>query len=123
MSSGLPVSDSVTSFNLTVCSSDLDTYGHANWAAHLKYCLDALCMGTDSQSSQQMRSRAVKSAEISYIGEGNVGQRIQVRFWKDKTSPQSVHFRIVGSESRQLITYAFLQFYSLDDVELSVSKL
>lgn len=119
----LPVSDSVTSLDLIVCDSDVDSYGHANWAVYLKYCLDALIMGTSLESSKQLKSRAVKLAEVAYIGEGSVGQRIRVNFWKDKTLPQSVHFRIVGLESKQLITYAFLQFYSLDDVELSISKL
>ena len=119
----LPVSDSLTSHDLIVCNSDVDAYGHANWSVYLKYCLDALIMGTGSESAKHLKSRAVKAAEISYIGEGSVGQQIQVNFWKDKTVPQSVHFHIVSSESKQLVTYAFLQFYPLEDVELTISKL
>ncbi|KAK7089867.1 uncharacterized protein [Littorina saxatilis] len=118
----LPLSERVTSYNLTVCESDSDSYGHANWSVYLKYCLDALVMGSP-ETSKELKRRAVKSAEISYISEGSVGQEVCVKFWEDEVVPRGVHFHIIGCDSKQLMNYVFVQFYSLEDVELMLSKL
>ena len=119
----LPIRDGVTSFDLTVNHSDSDAYGHLNWTAFVKYCLDAVMTGVSKDASRLMATRAVKSVKISFVGEGSVGQRLRVKFWKDEVVSEALHFRIVDLDSGQLITYAFVEFYSVDEVEIPISKL
>ena len=119
----LPIGDGVRSCDFTVLNSDTDINGHANWTEFLRYCLDAVVMGVPQGVSQLMEARAVKYAKISFVGEGSAGQRLRVKFWKDSVVPESAHFRIVNVESGQLITYAYIQFYSIVEVEIPVSRL
>jgi acyl-CoA thioesterase FadM len=125
LTSGLPVPDGVSSYKLTVCDSDTDAYGHANWSPYLKFCLDALKMASlqDPTSTQEFKKRAVKRADIAYINEGNVAQDIRVKFWKDSEDGCCAHFSIEDFNSGDPITYALIQFYSLEEVALPVSTL
>lgn len=121
-----PPDGGVWSWSLRVCDSDSDAYGHANWSVFLKYCLDALAMGAgshDPRAAQRIKSRALKRADIAYVSEGSIGQDLRVKFWKDPVIRGSVHFSTQDSTTGKTINYAFLQFYPLEDVTLSISNL
>ncbi|XP_076437220.1 uncharacterized protein LOC143276546 [Babylonia areolata] len=118
-----PITDCVTSFDTIINYSDIDPYGHANWAVFLKYCVDAMILGHSSEVRASLQSLALKSADISFVREGSLGKRMTVKFWKDADIPRAVHFNVVEKDSGQLVTYVFLQFYSLQAVRLPVAKL
>ena len=109
--------------NLLICESDSDSYGHANWSVFLKYCLDALCMATPTDVANAKRQQAVKSAEIAYVGEGSVGQEVCVTFWADPGEDGGVHFHICDRDTGALINYAYVTFFSPEEVQLKLSKL
>ncbi|KAK7482488.1 hypothetical protein BaRGS_00026305 [Batillaria attramentaria] len=115
-----PFDCGVTSVDMVVCASDTDVYGHTNWSAYLKYCIDALASVSHCRKSDYMLKRAVKTAQIAYKNEGSLGQKIHVRYWRKKMTPNCVHFNVVScADIEQMLSYACVEFYDLTDVSMT----
>lgn len=119
LSGNEPITNGVSRVDMVVCAGDTDVYGHANWSAFLKYCIEAISVVACQCKSDYMLRRVVKSAKLSYCSEGSMGQKIQVHFWRSASTPDCVHFQVIECKNNGLLSYAVLEFYQPEDLEFT----
>ncbi|KAK6183088.1 hypothetical protein SNE40_010634 [Patella caerulea] len=104
-----PRPPAVTSYVLIVQPSDCDTYSHTNWTNYLKFCCDALVSTNVKKDGSNLKLPQIKSALLSYINEGNVGEQLSVDFWSPPEK-KCICFEILN-EDKDIICQAQLEMH------------
>ncbi|XP_046577122.1 uncharacterized protein LOC124285023 [Haliotis rubra] len=108
-----PSQSEVSSYSLTVQTSDTDTYFHVNWTGYLKFCLEAFAgfkHETDISANVLELYRPLKVAELGYVKECSLGDLLRVDFWSEQTSNDKVNFEIRNTAD-EVVLYCSVEFY------------
>nr|KAG5696148.1 hypothetical protein BaRGS_026507 [Batillaria attramentaria] len=58
--------------------------------------------------------RKLRKMEVLYVKDGNLGEWIEVKFWRSSWSEDVFHCNIVDAKTFDILTYALVDFYPPD---------
>lgn len=108
----LPNSGFLSSYQLQIAGSNLDTYWHSNWTQYLKFSYNAFVnYATHKHGSKNVDKAFRKSKEFSlmYLQESNLKDILNVHLWKDTENTNLYKFQLI--KKSDVICESQIEFY------------